>query len=200
MFPKIHQPNSLLFEHFDRLLLLQKGGQTVYFGKIGKDSEHLNAYLAKNGAKVPDSANTAEYMLEAIGAGSMDRIGSKDWADVWKGSEEFELVKTEIQAFKDEASKKTDNRGEHAPETKQLQYTQPWQEQLRLVIQRQNLAFWRRPEYGFTRLWNHVIVALITGFTYYNVDNSVGAMQLRIFALFQICVLPALIIARKIFL
>ena len=28
----IHQPNSALFENFDRLLLLQKGGETVYFG------------------------------------------------------------------------------------------------------------------------------------------------------------------------
>lgn len=29
----IHQPNAALFENFDRLLLLQRGGQTVYFGK-----------------------------------------------------------------------------------------------------------------------------------------------------------------------
>ena len=29
----IHQPNASLFENFDRLLLLQRGGETVYFGK-----------------------------------------------------------------------------------------------------------------------------------------------------------------------
>jgi ABC-type multidrug transport system ATPase subunit len=29
----IHQPNASLFENFDRLLLLQKGGETVYFGE-----------------------------------------------------------------------------------------------------------------------------------------------------------------------
>ena len=32
------QPNSALFENFDRLLLLQHGGETVYFGDIGKDA------------------------------------------------------------------------------------------------------------------------------------------------------------------
>lgn len=32
------QPNSHLFENFDRLLLLQRGGETVYFGDIGKDA------------------------------------------------------------------------------------------------------------------------------------------------------------------
>lgn len=30
----IHQPNAALFENFDRLLLLQRGGQTVYFGEL----------------------------------------------------------------------------------------------------------------------------------------------------------------------
>jgi ATP-binding cassette subfamily G (WHITE) protein 2 (SNQ2) len=140
-----------LFEHFDRLLLLQKGGQTVYFGKIGKDSQHLNAYLEKNGAPVPSSANTAEYMLEAIGAGSTERIGSKDWAEVWRKSEEFQQVKQEIESFKEEAKTKANETLSEGSDIKHLEYTQPWQEQLRLVIKRQNLAFWRRPEYGFTR-------------------------------------------------
>ena len=32
------QPNSALFENFDRLLLLQRGGECVYFGDIGRDA------------------------------------------------------------------------------------------------------------------------------------------------------------------
>jgi energy-coupling factor transporter ATP-binding protein EcfA2 len=56
----IHQPNSMLFENFDRLLLLKAGGRTVYFGDIGKDSHVLREYLAENGAYCPDKANPAE--------------------------------------------------------------------------------------------------------------------------------------------
>ena len=53
----IHQPNSVLFEHFDHLLLLQHGGETVYFGEIGKDSKALVDYFARNGAPCPPDAN-----------------------------------------------------------------------------------------------------------------------------------------------
>lgn len=55
----IHQPNASLFEHFDRLLLLQSGGETVYFGDIGKDAEVLRAYFHKYGADCPADANPA---------------------------------------------------------------------------------------------------------------------------------------------
>jgi ABC-type multidrug transport system ATPase subunit len=49
----IHQPNALLFQSFERLLLLQRGGETVYFGPIGEDSKDLIGYLERNGAEVP---------------------------------------------------------------------------------------------------------------------------------------------------
>lgn len=39
----IHQPSAILFQRFDRLLLLQPGGKTVYFG--GKLSHQRNIWL-----------------------------------------------------------------------------------------------------------------------------------------------------------
>jgi ABC-type multidrug transport system ATPase subunit len=99
----IHQPSSLLFESFDRLLLLGRGGNTIYFGDIGEDSSVMRDYFSRYGAKCPPNANPAEYMLEAIGAGITPRIGDRDWKDIWVDSPEFARTKVEIEEIKREA-------------------------------------------------------------------------------------------------
>lgn len=117
----IHQPSALLFESFgardsglfmrvltvhpDRLLLLERGGRTVYFGEIGSDSSVVRSYLAQRGAICPPNLNVAEYMLEAIGAGVTARIGSKDWGDLWVESREFSETKKEIVRLREEGLK-----------------------------------------------------------------------------------------------
>ena len=52
----IHQPSALLFQQFDRLLFLAKGGRTVYFGEIGDQSRVLLDYFEGNGARTCDSS------------------------------------------------------------------------------------------------------------------------------------------------
>ena len=96
----VHQPSSLLFESFDRLLLLENGGNTVYFGDIGPNSRVVRDYFARYGAICPQGANIAEYMLDTIGAGIAPRIGNRDWKDIWLDSPEFQLVKEEIRELK----------------------------------------------------------------------------------------------------
>ena len=56
----IHQPNALLFESFDRLLLLRAGGEVCYFGDIGSDAAVVRSYFSRNGAECPYNANPAE--------------------------------------------------------------------------------------------------------------------------------------------
>ncbi|KAF3009542.1 hypothetical protein E8E13_005123 [Curvularia kusanoi] len=188
----MHQPNSALFENFDRLLLLQRGGQCVYFGDIGKDANVLLDYFHRHGADCPPDANPAEWMLDAVGAGSAPRIGDKDWADVWTDSEEFAQVKRDIVAMKEQRLAEVGS----AEPVEQKEYATPLMYQIKLVNKRMNLAFWRTPNYGFTRLFNHVIIALLTGLMYLQLDDSRASLQYRIFIIFQVTVLPALILAQ----
>jgi ABC-type multidrug transport system ATPase subunit len=60
----IHQPSAILFQEFDRLLFLAKGGKTVYFGDVGKNSRTLLDYFESNGAeKCGENENPAEVSL-----------------------------------------------------------------------------------------------------------------------------------------
>ncbi|KAL2760027.1 hypothetical protein ACRALDRAFT_1038837 [Sodiomyces alcalophilus JCM 7366] len=188
----IHQPNASLFENFDRLLLLQRGGRTVYFGDIGPDASVLRGYLKQHGAEAKPTDNVAEFMLEAIGAGSTPRIGSRDWADIWDESPELAKVKETISQIKEQRSAAV----ESVDPSLEKEYASPVLHQLKVVVARMNRSYWRSPNYLFTRLFNHVVVALITGLTYLNLDSSRISLQYKVFIMFQVTVLPALIITQ----
>jgi ATP-binding cassette, subfamily G (WHITE), member 2, SNQ2 len=116
-------------------------------------------------------------MLDAIGAGMTARIGDKDWGDIWTDSEEFIQTKEKIVRLKAERTKAT---GATAP-VDQKEYATPMWHQIKLVCKRQSLSFWRTPNYGFTRFFNHIVIALLTGLAYLRLDDSRTSLQYRVF-------------------
>lgn len=186
----IHQPNALLFQSFDRLLLLQRGGECVYFGDIGPDSAVLIDYLERNGAKVPADANPAEFMLEAIGAGSRKRIGG-DWHQKWINSPEFAQVKADIQELKASALANP-----METEGKPNEFATSFLHQFKVVLDRTNVALWRNADYQYTRLFAHLAIGLVVTLTFLQLDNSLKSLQYRVFVAFFATVLPALILAQ----
>ena len=62
----IHQPSTEIFLNFDELLLLKRGGWTIYYGPLGDNSKDLVQYFESvNGAKhLQQGYNPATYMLE----------------------------------------------------------------------------------------------------------------------------------------
>ncbi|KAK0545285.1 ATP-binding cassette transporter snq2 [Tilletia horrida] len=187
----IHQPNSLLFENFDRLLLLQKGGQVVYFGPVGQDSVHVRDYFAANGAHCPDNVNPAEYMLDAIGAGLQKRVGPRDWADIYKDSELYQKNLAKISEIKERCKDKP-----LELDGADKEYATPYMTQLQLVLKRALVSSWRQPDYQFTRLFQHAAIALLTGLIFLQLNNTIAALQYRIFGIFILTIVPALILAQ----
>ena len=49
---------------------------------------------------------------------------------------------------------------------------------------------------GFTRLFVHVVIAIFTGITFFQLGHTALDLQNRIFAIFQATVLPALIMSQ----
>ncbi|EGG24321.1 ABC transporter G family protein [Cavenderia fasciculata] len=97
----IHQPSSVLFEYFDRLLLLAKGGKTVYFGDIGHRSSTLINYFTRHGIRpCLESENPAEYILEATGAGfhgNKSNGHGREYASRYYGCMSFTVAMVSVQ-------------------------------------------------------------------------------------------------------
>ncbi|KAG6911302.1 hypothetical protein DXG01_002141 [Tephrocybe rancida] len=187
----IHQPSSLLFESFDRLLLLERGGETVYFGDIGQDSRVIRNYFARHGALCPTNVNPAEYMLEAIGAGVSPRVGDRDWKDVWLDSEECRQAKAEILAIKEQGLAKPVTKG-----VSSNTYATSFVYQLKTVSQRNMVALWRSPDYIFTRIFVSAFISLFISLCFLQVGNSLRDLQFRVFAIFWVVVLPAIVMSQ----
>ncbi|KAF7303089.1 Pleiotropic drug resistance ABC transporter protein [Mycena kentingensis (nom. inval.)] len=187
----IHQPSSLLFESFDRLLLLERGGETVYFGDIGKDSAVIRAYFAENGANCPPNVNPAEFMLEAIGAGTTPRIGNRDWNDIWLESPQCRKLEEDIARINSEALARPEG-----DKKKLSTYASPFLYQLRIVTARNYLALWRSPDYLFSRLFVCSFISLFVSLSFLQLGTSLRDLQFRVFAMFWVCILPAIVMAQ----
>ncbi|KAH7314258.1 ABC-2 type transporter-domain-containing protein [Rhexocercosporidium sp. MPI-PUGE-AT-0058] len=175
----IHQPSAVLFEYFDMLLLLKRGGRMVYFGELGPGSRVLIDYLEKNGAPAcPSNANPAEYMLEAIGAGNPDQKGS-DWADIWSRSQENASLTREIEDLV-RISGASRPRVEDASE-----YAMPLWNQISTVVHRSFSSMWRSRDYVTGILVLHIFVGLFSTFSFWMLGHSQIDMQSRLFTVFM---------------
>lgn len=146
----IHQPSAMLFQRFDRLLLLAKGGKTVYFGPIGKDSSILMDYFSRNGGHdMPVGCNPAEHMLEVIGAAPRSQT-TIDWPDVWRNSPEYQEVQRELASLGNNGSSHPGDTvaatsSEDASRFREFAASLP--RQLLTVLTRLFKHYWRSPGY-----------------------------------------------------
>jgi ATP-binding cassette subfamily G (WHITE) protein 2 (PDR) len=178
----VHQPSSLLFQRFDRLLLLAKGGRTVYFGDIGHGSKVLLDYFARNGApECPAGTNPAEYMLEAIGAAPGVQT-SIDWPAVWRESIEYANVQEELVRLRGLAnlpSTVTDpTQGSHQA------FAAPFLTQLGAVALRCAQQYWRTPSYIYSKAILTIGCSFLIGFSFYQGENTMQGLQNQMFGVF----------------
>ncbi|EAW07735.1 ATP-binding cassette transporter [Aspergillus clavatus NRRL 1] len=179
----IHQPSAILFQEFDRLLFLQKGGKTVYFGEIGEQSRILLDYFERNGARVCNSSeNPAEYMMEIIGAGASGKA-SQDWSVVWNESPEAKKVQEEINRINHEraSASSSDNSA-----TQHGEYAMPFISQLWYVTHRVFQQYWREPGYIWAKIILGAASSLFIGFTFFKPDSSLQGFQDVLFSAFML--------------
>ncbi|KAK9478807.1 ABC-2 type transporter-domain-containing protein [Lipomyces japonicus] len=177
----IHQPSSILFSQFDSLLLLARGGKTVYFGPIGNNGETVIDYFSRVVRPPEPDSNPAEYILEAVGAGAT-RKSTINWPDLWKRSIEIIERKNEIAALNQKWRVITTSTSDL--DDRNAEYSSPLNEQIKAVTVRLWLTLWRTPSYGFSIVFSSIAAGLTAGILFFQANNSIFGMQSRTFLTF----------------
>eukprot|EP00644_Phytophthora_capsici_P001183 jgi/Phyca11/129625/e_gw1.86.8.1 len=163
----IHQPSISIFELFDGLLLLQRGGYTAYFGDLGVESSKMLDYFASipGTLAIRPQYNPATYMMEVIGAG----IGRdmKDYSEEYKISDLGKANRERTLAL----CEVSNDFVRHST----LNYTPiatGFWNQFSSLAKKQQLTYWRNPQYNFMRMFLFPLYAVIFGTTFYQLPET----------------------------
>ncbi|CAI0422021.1 unnamed protein product [Linum tenue] len=167
----IHQPSIDIFESFDELLLLKRGGQEIYVGPLGTHSSLLIDYFQgiKGVSKIKDGYNPATWMMEVSCSAQEVALGV-DFATLYKNSNLYERNKELIKELSTPAS---GSRDLYFPS----KYPQSFATQFGACLWKQNLSYWRNPSYTAVNLLFTTIIALMIGTMFWNLGQNVKKRQ-----------------------
>ncbi|GMF50034.1 unnamed protein product [Phytophthora fragariaefolia] len=164
----IHQPSSDVFYLFDHLLLLKRGGETVFVGELGEKCHKLVEYFEAipGVAPLPERYNPATWMLECIGAGvGKVMVNQTDFVQYFKESKEKRVLDAEM------AEEGVTVPSSNLPEMlfKKKRAASSWT-QAKFLTMRFMRMYWRTPTYNMTRFIIGILLALLFGPTYVDVE------------------------------
>jgi ABC-type multidrug transport system ATPase subunit len=155
----IHQPSSSVFEMFDDLLLLKKGGRTVFFGELGVESCNLVKYFESLGATpIQIGENPADWMLTII---TSDNKNGIDYVDAFTESSNYQSMQDKILNIIDVEGKDTEKKVEFTTE-----YAADKGTRRGLINKRLQTIYWRSPAYNLSRMVISVVIAFVLGSIY----------------------------------
>ncbi|CAI0473630.1 unnamed protein product [Linum tenue] len=176
----IHQPSIDIFEAFDELFLLKRGGQEIYVGPLGRHSAHLVKYFEEieGVSKITDGYNPATWMLEVTTTAQEMALGV-DFTDIYRNSD---LYKRNKALIKDLSKPSPGSKDLHFP----TQYSQPFLTQCAACLWKQHWSYWRNPPYTAVRFMFTTIISLTFGTVFWDLGgrttknqdlfNAMGAM------------------------
>ncbi|KAK9066079.1 hypothetical protein SSX86_015481 [Deinandra increscens subsp. villosa] len=162
----IHQPSIDIFEAFDELFLMKRGGQELYVGPIGRHSCELIKYFEDiNGvSKIKDGYNPATWMLEVSTSAQEIALGV-DFTEIYRNSDLYRRNKDLIAELSVPRPGTTDL---HFP----TQYSQPFMIQCIACLWKQRRSYWRNPPYTAVRFLFTTFIALMFGTMFWDLGSK----------------------------
>jgi hypothetical protein len=127
-------------------------------------------------------------MIEVVtGAGGQD----KDWNKIWLESAEHARLSSEIDTMVSHAASNPTTVNDDNNEFAASIWTQT-----KLVTQRMNVSLYRNTEYVMNKVAMHVLLALLNGFTFWMIGDSLSDLQQNLFTVFNVIFVSPGVIAQ----
>ncbi|KAI8020167.1 ABC transporter G family member 42 [Camellia lanceoleosa] len=162
----IHQPSIDIFEAFDELLLMKRGGQVIYSGPLGRNSQKIIEYFEAipGVTKIKEKYNPATWMLEASSIAVEVRLGI-DFAEYYKSSNLYQKNNALVKEL-----------STPPPGVKDLyfktQYSQSTWGQFKSCSWKQQWTYWRSPEYNLVRFFFTIACAVAIGTIFWQIGRK----------------------------
>ncbi|VAI74646.1 unnamed protein product [Triticum turgidum subsp. durum] len=167
----IHQPSIGIFESFDELLLMKRGGQIIYSGSLGPLSSNMIKYFeAIPGVpRIKEGQNPAAWVLD-ISSHITEYVTGVDYAEIYRSSSLYRENMLLIEEL-----------GQPAPNTVDLHfppgYWQNFRAQCMACLWKQRCAYWKNSEHNVVRFLNTFAVSIMFGIVFWKIGSTIKREQ-----------------------
>ncbi|CAO2190429.1 unnamed protein product [Urochloa humidicola] len=167
----IHQPSIDIFESFDELLLMKRGGQLIYSGSLGPLSSNMIKYFeAIPGVpRINKGQNPAAWVLDISSHITEYEIGV-DYAEIYRNSSLYRENRLLIDELE-----------QPEPNTEDLHFPQGyWQNfttQCVACLWKQSCAYWKNSEHNVVRFINTFAVSIMFGIVFWKIGSTIKDEQ-----------------------
>ncbi|KAH7669104.1 Iron-chelate-transporting ATPase protein [Dioscorea alata] len=167
----IHQPSIDIFEAFDELILMKRGGELIYSGPLGQHSSKVIEYFERVSGvpKIRDNYNPATWMLEVTSSSVEAQLGI-DFAQIYR---ESNLYNDNKELVKQLSMPPPGSKDLHFP----TQFPQNSWGQFKACLWKQYLSYWRSPSYNLVRMTFMFFASVVFGVLFWKHGKTLDNQQ-----------------------
>ncbi|XP_022752605.1 pleiotropic drug resistance protein 2-like [Durio zibethinus] len=167
----IHQPSIDIFEAFDELLLMKRGGQVIYAGPLGRHSHKLVEYFeAVPGVpKIKGGYNPATWMLE-VSSTAVETQLNVDFAEIYSNSD---LYQRNQELIKELSTPQPGSKDLYFP----TKYSQNFVSQCKACFWKQYWSYWRNSQFNAVRMFLTTVIGILFGVIFWNKGDKLQQQQ-----------------------
>ncbi|PON48570.1 ABC transporter-like [Trema orientale] len=178
----IHQPSIDIFEAFDELFLMKRGGQVIYAGELGRHSYKLVEYFelcftdikellqAIPGVpKIKEGYNPATWMLD-VSSTAVETQLNVDFAEIYANSNLYRRNQELIEEL-----------STPQPGTKDLyfptQYSTNFFTQCKACFWKQHWSYWRNSKFNAIRFFMTIMIGVLFGVIFWDKGTKLESQK-----------------------